>query len=88
VRLVYQHMGRKGLEGIESVGPRLGNEIETLLDSCTSAILILGYGECAKRAETLSSCLGKQLQGARLWSGSRGWPAEKRRVGQLEAVTG
>jgi hypothetical protein len=52
------------------------------------AILILGCGECAKQAEALSSGLVKQLQGARLRSCSRGWPAEKGRVGQSGAVTG
>ena len=35
VRLICQQMGRKGLEGIENVGPRLAEAVEDLISKWT-----------------------------------------------------
>jgi DNA polymerase/3'-5' exonuclease PolX len=36
VGLIYRQLGRKGLEGIENVGPRLAAVIEALLDELSA----------------------------------------------------
>ena len=35
VGLIYRQMGRKGLEGIENVGPRLAEVVEDLISEST-----------------------------------------------------